>query len=466
MNSMKSFVALLISFASIAQGLTLDEYLSQVKQKNRLFSSYDLSIQASEARREAGDLALAPILSAGYTLTRDKTQPSALGPDRQITDYTLGIKKNFSTGTAISLTGQADEFDYAGPVPPATRFATGSLGVSLKQSLWKDFFGAATRLRRERESAVSQAETLALELRKRALLIEAESGFWDYAVALENLNLKKENFDRSKKLSSWTSNRVSNGISDRSDLMSIRALNSLRELELSTAADDLKVQELRIRQNLDLAANEPTPPIQIDEAVARPYFAEMANKKNILKIESYLTSLEAKSRALVAREVKDSLRPDLSLVGGYNTSTYDPQFSEVQKNMTKTEFPKTFIGVTFSWMFDTDAKRAQVEAAEKEALAAQYNSDRNKIIGRDAWLEHVRRYEVAKKSVATLQKIAEYQRERAKAEQDKFSKGRTVTLNVVTAETDAAVAEVTYVTAKSNLRKLEASTQLFISVEE
>ena len=73
---------------------------------------------------------------------------------------------------------------------------------------------------------------------------------------------------------------------------------------------------------------------------------------------------------------------------------------------------------------------------------------------------------MTQENVKTLEKIANYQRERAKAEQDKFSKGRTITASVVTAETDSAEAEVRFLKAKSGLRKLEASTLLFTTVQE
>ncbi len=469
MNSLiKIIFTAALGLSLTAQALTLDEYLNLVKQKNRLFSAYDLEQGASNDRKDAGDLILAPQLTAGYSLTTDKSQPSSLitlGSERKVTNYNVGVAKNFSTGTAVQLTGRTDQFENKGAVVPLDQYSTGSLGISLRQSIWKDFFGAGTRLRRERESAVNKFENLDIEYKKISLLIEAESSFWDYAVSLENLNLKKSNYDRSKKLSTWTSNRVSNGISDRSDLMSIRALNSQRELELALANDDLRVQELRIRQNLDLAANEPTPPITTEQVPVRPYFANMANKKNIIRIDSYMANLNAQAKKFAAKETRDASRPDLALVGAYNTSSFNRDYNQMQNDISKTELPKTFIGVNFAWAFG-DAKNAQMAAADKAALAAQLNAERSQLIGRDAWFEHVRRYEVAKLNVTTLEKIAEYQRERAKAEQDKFSKGRTVTLNVVTAETDAATAEVAYLNAKSNLRKLEALTQLYISVEE
>ena len=459
------FVTLTMLMSAPSFALTLNDYINLVRQKNKLFTSYDMSIEASNDKRAAGDLELAPLLTAGYSFNRDQSLPSSLGPSREYTEYNLGLAKEFSTGTLISLSAKTDQFNNPGATYPLDQYSTGLLGIRLEQSLWKNFFGSATRLREQRQLAVNRYETLALELQKRLLLVEAESSFWDYSVAQDDLALKKENFDRSRKLSSWTSRRVSNGISDQSDLMSIRALASLRELDLANAMDQMKVQELRLRENLDLAANEPTPAIVADESQVRPYFSEMANKKNIIKIDAYMTYLDAQSKNLSAQEVKDALHPDLALIGGYNATSFDRNYSDMQKNMTRTDYPKSYVGVSLSWQFDTDAKSSQLAAAQKSALAAQMIADRNSLIGRDAWLEHVRRYEVAKNNVLTMEKIAEFQRARARAEQDKFSKGRTVTLNVVTAETDAATAEVAYMTAKSNLRKLEASTQLFISFE-
>ena len=121
-------------------------------------------------------------------------------------------------------------------------------------------------------------------------------------------------------------------------------------------------------------------------------------------------------------------------------------------------------GVNFTWLFDTDAKKSQQSAASKDALAAQYLAERNLVLGKNAWSDLMRKYEITQQSVKTLEKVANYQRERAKAEQEKFSKGRTITANVVTAETDAAEAEVTLLKAKSGLRKLEASSVLFIAL--
>ncbi len=464
---MKKLVVFILLFSKLTFALTLDQYLNQVKSKNRLFSALELSTEASNNRREAGDLGLSPTLTAGYSEATDQSLPSSLGSKRQVSEYNLGVLKKFSTGTALTLSAKTDQFENENaPTASMSDYSTGGLGISLQQSLWKDFFGHGTRLRHDREYAVNQFETWSLELKKRGLLIEAESSFWDFIVAQEDLKLKNENLERARKLEKWTTNRVSNGISDRSDLMNVKALTSVRELELQTALDELKTQELRLRQNLDLAESEITPEMKADLIEARPYVNELMQKKNVIKIDSYLSVIEAKSKKFISEEVSDSLRPDLALLASYNTSSYDRDYNQTLSDISKTDRPKTFIGVSFSWLFDTDAKKSQIAAAQKDALASQYTSEKNQIEGRQAWVEFLRKYNVTKENVKTLEKIATFQRERAKAEQDKFSKGRTITANVVNAETDSAEAQVRFLRAKSGLRKLEASTLLYTSIQE
>lgn len=467
---MRLILLLLLCICTItgnARAMTLEEYMEMVHKKNRLFNSYQTSIEASQEKQIAGDLLLSPTLTAGYSETSDKSEPSAVAEKRNTTVSNVGLSKKFSTGTLLSLTALTTKFAYEAPVTPGnTGYSTGGLGVVLQQSLWKDFFGVATRMRRERESLTNKIETLGYELQKRITLIQAESDFWDYMVAQEDLKLKQANFERAKKLDSWTSNRVSNGISDQTDLLQVRALASLRELELATAKEALKSREAKIKENIDFAASESVPELTADMAVTRPYVTNLAKSKNVVKIDTYLTSVEAEIKQKVSDEVVDSLRPDLSFLGKYNTSSYNVDYIEMQKNMSKTDKPVTFIGLSLSWLFGSDAKSAQLSAAKKEALASSLKADQAKITGENAWSDLLRQYELTKQNVLTLGKIAQLQRDRAKAEQSKFTKGRTITFNVVNAETDAAQAEVNYLTAKSGLRKLEASTQLFMSVAE
>ena len=461
-------IILFLSICAInVSAMTLDEYMGLVLKKNRLVNSYEISIEASKEKMVAGDLILAPILTAGYSMASDKSEPSAVADKRSTNTASLGLAKKFSTGTSVTLSAQTLKYEYDIPVVSGNiGYSTGGLGLSLQQSLWKDFLGHATRLRQDRESMTNKLENFGFELQKRITLIQTESDFWDCLVAQEDLKLKQDNFERAKKLDSWTSNRVNNGISDQSDLLQVRALANLRGLELATAKVALKSRETKIKENIDFSQSDSIPELTANLTDTRSYVSDLAKKKNIVKLDTYLTSLEAEVKQKVSEEVVDSLRPDLALLGKYNTSSYNTDNSEMQKNISKTDRPITFVGVSLSWLFGSDAKNSQLLSAKKDALASSYRAEQAKISSENSWQEHLRQYELIKGNVLTLEKIAQLQRDRAKSEQVKFTKGRTITSNVVNAETDAAQAEVNYLTAKSGLRKLEASTQLFISISE
>jgi outer membrane protein TolC len=462
--------AMLLSMTSKAstQSLTIDDYLTMAKNKNPLFKSYDLSVQATEAKVESAELDLSPVFTAGYLKSKDKSLPSSLAlGERNMDQYTIGLAKKFFTGTSVKIDAQTNDFKNDQPlVVSGDQFSTGSVGISVSQSLWKDFLGAGTRNKIDRQRAASKIEVVASELQKRAFIIQLESDFWDYAVAIDDLKLKKSNFERAQKLELWTAKRVSNGISDRSDLMNVKALSALRSLQVQTAEEELKNEKIKFRENLSLTDSESISEIKADITVKRTYINDLLSQKNVTSLESEIARLEALTKEKVSEEVKDNLRPDLSVFGSYQTTSFNRDHSEAVNKITGSDYPKSAIGVNFTWILPTNAKSGLQDAATKESLAAKLKAEKKSALGLNSWNELVRKYKLTESNVKSLEQIATFQRERAKSEQDKFLKGRTVTANVVAAETDAAEAEVTLLKAKAGLKKLEASGLLFISMSE
>lgn len=453
-------------FIQDAKAISIDEYIGLAKQKNPLLRSYDESLQAADLKKQAAEIDLAPIITGSWVTSNDKSRPSQLGSEREAELFSFAVAKKFFTGTTVKLDAQTGEFNNHGTVPPGyDQYSTGSLGITVQQSLWKDFFGYGTRKKISRQEKLAEVEKLGSELQGRAALFDVEANYWDYALAQEDLKLKKANFERAQKIDRWTANRVSNGISDRSDLMNAKALMALREAQYIQAEEELKSQEVKLRDNLQLVDSEKTPEIKAELSVARPYLINLIKMKNVEKIEARISTLESEAKALVAEETVDNLRPDLSIFGNYTTTSYDRDHSQAVSDITKDDNLKNAVGVNFTWVFETGAKSATRDAARKDALASKLKAEKKRSEGQDAWTDLIRKYDVLKQSVSTLEKVAEYQRERAKAEQDKLSKGRTVTANVVLAETDAAEAEVNLLKSRASLRKLEASSLFFIDTE-
>lgn len=464
---------LLVSiFSRVSLAMNLQEFLSAVSAKNKSLQSYSTSAEAAQERRVAEDISLVPILTAGASYLSDKSplgQFAALGATQtEATSFNLGLSKKFSSGTDVSLTSSASEIENQGTlfVPGFDKFATGSLGISINQSLWKDSFGRATRLRWERLDASTEAQVGTFNLQKKALLVEAESAYWDYIYQSENVKLGLSSLERAKRIENWTRRRTANGISERADLYSAQALVAARQLQLVSAQDDLAAAQRKIRDFLELTDAEAFPAINGDIKATRSLssFVEGQGQK-VMALDAYLASLNAKAMSLASKETEDAYRPDLVLSGSYNTNSYEADMSRATEKWSDTSRPTMKVGVNFVYAFDTNVKSSAKSAARKEALAAQLQSERKLLESESAWIELNRRYTEMNRRVEAATRMSELQGLAARSQSDLFNKGRSITANVITAEEDAADADLSLIKLLAEQRKMEAQARLFVAVE-
>lgn len=452
--------------------MNLQEYLKVVETKHKTVQSLNVSQEAADLRAEAGDTDLVPVLTAGVSYLNDKSplsQFALLGAsESKNLTYNLGMSKKFSSGTTASIYGSTSEFENVGVTDPRfQKFGVGALGVSLSQSLWKDAFGRATRLRWDRIAAATKAEKGSYDLQKRLLLIQAETAFWNYFLAEEALRIGRTSLERSKKIEGWTKRRVGDGISDRADLLETQGLVSARQLQLITVQDDQEAAKRQIRDFLDLGPAEDFPVLEGDISQVRPLNALIEGKTGkVVALEAYLASLSAKARSLTAREIEDAYRPDLVLSGAYNTNALATDMPGATSHITDTDRPTAKVALNINYMFDTSVKKAAQDVARKEALAAQLQSEQKMLDSDSAWIELNRRYIEMTKRVDAATEGVRIQMARSKAQTDLFNKGRSITFNVVNAEEDVATAELNLYRLKSEQRKMEAQGRLFITLEE
>ena len=469
------WVSLMLAWAPTAFALNLQEYLNIVQSKHRSLQALEASKEAADDGRESGDISLVPVLTMGASYLSDKNplgQFSSLGAtETKITSYNLALSKKFSSGTALSVYGQTSEIENVGIQAPQyagfQKLGLGVLGVSLSQSLWKDFFGHGTRLRHEREEAVTAAKKGGYDLQARGLLVTAEAAYWNYIYARENVNTSKGALERAKKIESWTRRRVSDGISDRADLLQAQALVASRELLLISGQDELESAKAALRNFLSLEKTEELPEIMGNISQTRSISSMVdGTQGRVVLIEAYLASLEAKANSVVAKEVEDAYRPDLVLSGAYNTNVKKPDMPEATSHLTDTDTPTTKVALNFTYMFDTDVKSAARNEARKLALASRLTAEQKLIDSELSWTELNRQYIEMSKRVEAAETISKLQGDRARATNDLFNKGRTITMNVVDAEQDAATAELSLTRLKSEQRKMEAQGRLYMMVED
>lgn len=460
-----------------AQAMTLQEYLKTVTEKHKSLQAFSVAKEAARDRREASDIQLSPVFTAGVGYLNDKNplgQFSQLGASQTVAkDLKLGLGKKFSTGTGISLTANASEIQNEGNIliPSFVQFSYGSLGVGVSQSLLKDAFGRATRLRWEREDAVMAAEVGRYDLQTKALLVDAEAAYWDYLYQSESLKIGRASLERARRIETWTRRRVNDGISDRADLLSAQALVAARRLQLISAEDELASATRKIRDHLELSDAENLPDISGNISQSRSLNSMIeGDKRNgkVMALEAYLSTLNSKAMAVASREVEDAYRPDLVLSGSYNTNNFQPDRSLVDatNKWGDSNLPTLKVGLNLTYVFDTDVKSSAKSAAKKDALSAKLQSERKLSDSESLWKELNRRYLEMGKRIETAEEISGLQMAAARAQGELFNKGRSITANVIKAEEDAAAAELTLTKLKSEQRKMEAQGRLFVVVEE
>lgn len=458
-----------VEIKAVTSGMSLDQFLQMVKTHNAKAQALALQIEASEDRRLSGDLELTPLLGASYNYLSDQSLPQSIPGTTKLLNRSseIYVAKKFSSGTSTKLFAQGKDYEFVGASSAYPgKYATGAFGITLSQSLWKDFFGAATRLRHSREAFLSQMEKSQAEYQLRQLMSDAEVAYWNFLYKKEEKKQREESLERSTKILNWVKRRESDGISDRSDRFNSEALVTARQLNLLNSDDDLKSAEQSIRDYLSLERSEAIPVISGNITMSRPIKGQFSKNQRILRADAYIQLLESKTKKLVSDEVADGLKPDLTLQASYKTNSFEDELGKTTNKWTDNSKPSTMVGVQFTYLFDTSAKDSKANAARKEAMASEMKAKKLIRESESAWEELQRKYDELSQKIALAENIKDFQMKRAQEEQLKLSRGRSVTNQVVISEEDAASAELTVLQLKAEQRKLEAITRSYFEVSE
>lgn len=465
-------------FASSSWALNLEEYLSQVSNKHKTVQSLKESQSAAAHRREAAEVGYSPILQMKISETQDKN-PQIMGPfttsNVKQTEYSLGLAKTFHTGTTGSVAfgaAQISADSTSALSTPATTtsssYGKSSFSLGVSQSLWKNSFGEASRLKSLRDTVTMNLEQQSYDLQSKQILIEAEAAYWDYLYLKEELSQRKNSLARAERIEAWIKRRVGNGIGDDADLYNAQGLTAARQLQLLTTQDDLSAAETKIRDLLELSKEEALPSLTGELGMSRKLVAMTAGAPNGKKVrlDAYLSALEAKIKAIASQEVDDGYKPDLVFEGLYKTNASESSVSEATGHTFETNKSTTNVALKLNWILDPDIKSAARHSARADALAATLKQERKYLEGESSWSEILRRHSELSKKIKAAEVLSMLQEKKAAAERDKLSKGRSITSQVITAEQDAAETLLTLTKMRAEQRKLEANARLYVSIEE
>jgi len=450
-----------LAFGAVA--MNLDRLLEVAHKESEMIQAAETMIDSIRAEISGRDIVLSPRLDAelaGGTDNRDTTVSSQRIPSRLLE---VSLTKLFSTGT--SLTFSAGHTDTR--LNSVDR-SIGSWELRLSQSLWRDAFGRSTRLRHEAEKAEFRSRVFSTLLQKQNFLLELEQVYWDLVLALKEEKTRESNLEKSKRVESWTRDRVRRRVALESDLLQAQALVSARLLELKEVRNRIATIRNKIRQLIP-GQNPEEWTIDLRELERarnlESLLAVSTGKEKPVQLAALAANYLSQQAMSEAARVEDSYRPKLDAYVSYGQNGAEENFSGSWNRALNPEYSGARVGLLFSVELDSSLKRDQRRAAELRAQARELEARARMRASSFDWDDLVRQVNALKAQVTEATRLSEIQEKKVEAERINYRLGRTTIFQLITFEIDAANAELGLVRKLAELRKTESSARIFTRQE-
>lgn len=471
LNSLLLIAGILLApqiFAQTAVGtpISLDELIALASKKSESLQALDKSIQALEADVRSRDLELSAQFSTELAQVNDHRQNltnTQRFSDSRFMDLTL--TKPFSTGTAVEVTASHTLTETN--LYPETR-SLADWNVRLTQSLWRNGFGQATRLRQQSDAAELQGRKFELEAQKQAQIIDLENLYWDLVLALKEEEIRAENIKRSETLESWTRRRVSRSAAEKSDILQVEALSSDRRLDLIETKNRISVIRNQLEQivpGLDSQTFQPLlKSLEADRSLSSLIHGSQSEK--IPKRLDYLANVYlAEEARLDSRRINNSLKPVLDAYVGYGRNGVHAQGSEAWQTASRENFYGSEVGVLFTIDLDQDLKNERRRSSKLQAEAQMLKAQASERSSSLEWSDLERNLLSLREQAKESKKLAQFQKLKSDEERKRYQLGRSTVFQLVTFEVDSAEAELRYYRTLAALRKAEARARVFTTAE-
>ncbi|MEA9355293.1 TolC family protein [Bacteriovorax sp. PP10] len=464
MKAMLAVLALVPSLGFSAQ-LTLNDFLTQVQEKNQGVVANKLVAEGTEAREEEGRLIFRPSLFAQGQVMVDKrpVANTATQGDRTDTQYaTAGLAQNFNFGLKgqLSYTLYHTKIYNAGQTfVPVADFNDGIAKIELSQSLWRNWNGKENKAQADLIDAQAKASKHIANFTVQTTLASAESIYWSLSQTKKVIQVQRDNLARAQQIRSWNSRRVNSGLSERSDFLQADSNLKLSEYNLQSALQQQNLLQRSFNSMRGIDSNIVSEDL---EAVDSKNLKALAPPSKDDLREDTKAALEqqnlAKASAALAIERN---RPTFELYGSYAFNGRDPERTDAISNSFKNDHSTSAIGVRFNTPLDFGTTHSAIDGYKKEQIAAEYNYQRRVFDQDREWNDLITRFEDAKVRLDYAEKISEAQRVKTTNERTRLNNGRTTTFQVLIFELDLAQADVLRIQTETDLLNIYAQLKIF-----
>lgn len=455
------------------QIIRVEEVLRYARNESEELKALQISTTALKAEINARDLVMATRLSSEFSQLWDQRDTVNPVQRRFSRLFSMGLSKPFETGTQLDVRTSYEEARIrrgTNVVAAATeiRFLT-DWEVSISQSLWRDFFGRATRYRQDGDRAEFKARMYRLMFQQQEELLRIENLYWDWVFALREQEIRKLNFHRSQTIEKWTKERLARSAAEPTDLLNSQALVANRELQLQTVRDRLDRTALAFRlvfPNLKEVTNFKPDFVESNRA-RTPQELMIGPRVKVApeRLDSLASRYSATAAQNRSKQIREETKPDLNLVFSHGNNGIDADSGTSIREAYGTDQPFNRVALVFNANLDFGLMAEQKTAARLTAEAEELRSRQLARQSELQWTDLVREIQSLGAQVVLAEKHADLQRKKAEAEKLRYARGRTTAAQAITFEQEAAEAELRAAQLMVDLRKAEARSRLFTTQE-
>ncbi|MDD5065708.1 MAG: TolC family protein [bacterium] len=448
-----------------AESLSLEIYLKQVKEKNKAVLAGRTAIQAAQESMALKSLLISPYLFADLQHAKDKSRKldsASYGTSRMQDEYQVGLEQQTPYGQSARLYYQNTFTSVDGANPlylPYSEYNESRFTLEIKQDLWRNFFGRATRAGRKAIEEKSKAQVQEQAYQVKQILVQAEMLYWRLSLARKMVQLEKDLLARSQELYNWVKRRVDLKLQDRSDLMQSESDVLARTLELSSTED----QEKLLTRNFNLMRDADSD-IVTEELILpqEEYFKvpELNEKSPLRKDIRSLMHYQSAFREQALLNKENTL-PELNVYVSGALNGLNQEFSEAFSDSTGTKYYTLAAGLSLRMPLDFIHSHRARKGYDHEADANETFLSQKKLSVQTEWSELIRKLKKTYKRFQLVKELETLQKKKADYERMRLQKGNTITLQVLQFEQDYAQSQLARLEVEMNLLELLAQIKLY-----
>jgi outer membrane protein TolC len=456
-----------------AAGLSLNDYLEQVKAQNHQALGFKETSSAAILRSDEGDLAVVPQIFASAQWQADAKLPSIplLDYDRLDTYvYNVGISETTRFGLQAKLSYNVQYTSYVNPSlvlgggPSAlagfsTTFYDTTPILQLTQSLWSNGFGKSTEAQITAARAQALAEGHLSNYQFTSVLVQAETAYWQLALARQTVEVEKGALDRAKKILDYNTKRAQVGLADKSDAIQAQANYELRALELQSALDSARTSAL----SFNIERENPTDVVAEDlKDVAWDKLENEALPARADFREDVKAALEQEKASEANAEI--SLQKDLPTFDIVASAALNGRADTIGDGLGDpfaAHRPTESIGFRFSAPLDISLIQRSRRGWEKEKEGLRLSYEQKVFEQEQNWKDLVEKVAEARKRLGLARQVEEIQRSKLENEKQRLRSGRSTTYQVLLFEQDFDSAQLNRIRAQADIVTTIAQMKLF-----